>query len=68
MRAWPLFLCVGLLFGVASARDWADGWIDRTVLPSTLADMSVEVRDRSGTLMRVFPVENGRWRLNPGSV
>lgn len=68
MRAWPLFLCVGLLFGVAVARDWADSWIDRTVLPSTLADMSVEVRDRSGILMRVFPVENGRWRLNPGSV
>ena len=68
MRAWPLFLCVGLLFGVAVARDWADDWVDRTVLPSTLADMSVEVRDRSGALMRVFSVENGRWRLRPGTV
>ncbi|MEX0283890.1 MAG: penicillin-binding protein 1C [Paracoccaceae bacterium] len=68
MRAWPLFLCAGLLFSAGLARDSLDRWVDQTVLPPTLAETSVEVRDRDGHLLRVFPVEDGRWRLTPGAV
>ena len=43
-----------------------DRWVARTVLPSTLTETSVEMRDRDGTLMRVFAVEDGRLRLAVG--
>lgn len=59
-----LLLCVGL------GRDAADRWIDRTDLPPLLSATSTEVRDRNGALLRVYTVEDGRWRLAaaPGSV
>jgi len=44
-------------------RDVWDDWVARTVLPVTLAETSVEVRDRNGTLTRAFDVEDGRVRL-----
>lgn len=65
MRAWPFFLSAALLFGFGAARDAGDAWVDRAQIPATLADTSVEARDRNGHLLRVFPVENGRWRLDP---
>ncbi len=64
--AHSLFVATLALGLVAFGRDQADEWVDRTVLPPTLADTSVEMRDRNGRLLRVFPVENGRWRLDPG--
>lgn len=48
---------------LAAGRDGFDRWVNRTDLPLVLAETSLEVRDRSGRLLRVFPVENGRWRL-----
>jgi len=64
MRIAPILLVVLLLAG-AAARDGLDDWIDRTVLPVTLAETSVEVRDRNGILLRAFTVEDGIWRLRP---
>ncbi len=40
-----------------------DDWVDATRLPETLAETSVEVRDRNGDLLRAFPVEDGLWRF-----
>ncbi len=55
---------LALILGVgAGLRDAGDRWIDATVLPPVLIETSVEVHDRSGALMRVFPVEGGRVRL-----
>ncbi|WP_372886384.1 penicillin-binding protein 1C [Shimia sp.] len=45
------------------ARDRVDLWVDATVLPNLLAETSVEVRDRSGQLLRAYPVEDGLMRL-----
>jgi penicillin-binding protein 1C len=47
----------------AGLRDGWDGWVDRTELPDVLVETSVEVRDRRGQFLRVFPVEGGRVRL-----
>ncbi|MEY8841846.1 transglycosylase domain-containing protein, partial [Cribrihabitans sp. XS_ASV171] len=56
------------LFALAAARDAADRWIDRTDLPVTLTETSAEIRDRSGALLRAYPVGDGLWRLAPGPV
>lgn len=47
---------------------WAGGrvfdhWVETTELPVLLSDTSVEVRDRSGQLLRAFPVGDGLVRL-----
>ncbi len=64
MRAAPILFATGLvLASLAALRDVGSAWIDRTELPPVLAETSVEVLDRHGALMRVFPVEDGRWRL-----
>ena len=55
-------LALALLIA-AGLRDRFDRWVATTTLPPVLVETSVEVRDRHGTLMRVFPVENGRVRL-----
>ena len=52
-----------LLLLAAALRDGIDRWIDATELPSVLVETSVEMRDRHGALLRVFPVEDGRIRL-----
>ena len=57
-----IVLAIGLTLA-AGARDRFDQWVDTTVLPPVLVETSVEVRDRNGVLMRVFPVEDGRVRL-----
>ncbi|OWU76162.1 penicillin-binding protein [Marinibacterium profundimaris] len=62
-----MWLAVVLLLA-AGARDGFDAWIDATVLPETLADTSVELRDRDGALLRAYPVADGIWRLRPGGV
>ncbi|MGC1505239.1 MAG: penicillin-binding protein 1C [Sulfitobacter sp.] len=57
------FVLVLVLWGGAALRDGVDRWIAATVLPPVLIETSVEMRDRHGMLMRVFPVEGGRVRL-----
>lgn len=65
MKRYGLIVLACLLFVAAGLRDATDRWIDRTVLPATLAETSVEVRDRNGTLLRAFTVGDGIWRLAP---
>ncbi|RYI32974.1 MAG: penicillin-binding protein 1C, partial [Acetobacteraceae bacterium] len=63
MRArWVIVLAVGLWLA-ALGRDRFDAWIDATVLPPLALQMSVEVLDRDGDLLRAYTVADGRWRL-----
>ncbi|KMK65935.1 penicillin-binding protein 1C [Puniceibacterium sp. IMCC21224] len=64
MRADRLIcaLVLGLWAG-ALGRDAADQWIDATVLPTLIHATSAEVRDRNGTLLRAYTVDDGRWRM-----
>ncbi len=63
--ARALFALALLLFAGGAARDAFDAWIDATVLPVTLAETSVELRDRDGVLLRAYPVADGLMRLAP---
>ena len=51
------------LWGGAAVRDQVDAWVDATILPSLQAEVSTEVRDRNGDLLRVYTNVDGRWRL-----
>jgi penicillin-binding protein 1C len=63
MRArWIVGLALGLWLS-AMGRDRFDVWIDATVLPPLAVEMSVEVLDRDGDLLRAYTVADGRWRL-----
>jgi penicillin-binding protein 1C len=63
MRArWFILLVVGLWLA-ALGRDRLDAWIEATVLPPLALEMSVEVLDRDGVLLRAYTVADGRWRL-----
>lgn len=63
MRArWIIVLAMGLWLA-ALGRDRFDAWIDATVLPPLAVEMSVEVLDRDGDLLRAYTVADGRWRL-----
>ena len=63
MRArWLFTLALGLWLA-ALGRDRFDAWIDATVLPPLAVEMSVEVLDRDGDLLRAYTVADGRWRL-----
>jgi penicillin-binding protein 1C len=59
---WVLTLAMGLWL-VALGRDRFDAWIDATILPPLAVEMSVEVLDRDGDLLRAYTVADGRWRL-----
>ncbi|MEP5731506.1 MAG: penicillin-binding protein 1C [Sulfitobacter sp.] len=63
IRRFGLFALVLFLGFGAGLRDAFDHWVADTKLPPVLVETSVEVRDRAGALLRVFPVENGRVRL-----
>lgn len=52
-----------VLFTFALTRDVADRWIGATQLPVLLSESSVEMLDRDGQLLRLYTVEDGRWRL-----
>lgn len=66
-RALAVLLWVTVL--VASGGAVAvDRWVATTVLPDTIADISVEVRDTDGRLLRAYPVADGLWRLRPADV
>ncbi len=62
MHRW-LFTTAMMLTFLAIGRDAFDAWVDRTALPELIQDVSFEVHARDGGLLRVYPVENGRWRL-----
>ena len=59
-----LLLLALALFAAGLGRDKLDQWIAATDLPPLLTPLSTEVRDRNGTLLRVYTVEEGRWRLS----
>ena len=52
MRARWLFTLALTLWLAAFGRDRFDVWIDATVLPPLALEMSVEVLDRDGDLLR----------------
>jgi penicillin-binding protein 1C len=64
MRRFVPFAFVLALGLGAGLRDAVDDWVAVTELPQVLIETSVEVRDRNGALIRVFPVEDGRVRLS----
>ncbi len=59
---WLFAVALGLWLG-ALGRDRFDAFIDATVLPPLAVEMSVEVLDRDGDLLRAYTVADGRWRL-----
>ena len=65
MRADRLLLALTLaLFTAALGRDAFDHWVDATRLPVIVSETSTEMRDRNGDLLRLYTVEDGRWRLS----
>ncbi len=63
MRRIALILLVALMFGAAALRDAFDRWVEATELPLLVHEVSTEVRDRDGDLLRAYTVDDGRWRL-----
>lgn len=65
MRAerW-LFALAFLLFAAGAGRDALERWVAATDLPVMLAETSTEMLDRNGALLRLYTVEDGRWRLS----
>ncbi|MCR9124885.1 MAG: penicillin-binding protein 1C [Rhodobacteraceae bacterium] len=60
-----LLLALVLVLGAgAGLRDAGQRWIAATQVPAILSQTGTELRDRNGALLRVYPVENGRWRLD----
>jgi len=59
---WLSLICV-LALGLGLGWRQFDAWVDGTELPLTLAETSIEVLDRNGRLLRVYPVEDGIWRM-----
>lgn len=65
MRADRLLLALAFaLFTAALGRDAFDRWVDATHLPVLVSETSTEMRDRNGDLLRLYTVEDGRWRLS----
>ncbi len=63
MRRYALIILVAALWSLAMARDGLDAWVDRAPMPDLRVELSVEVRDRHGALLRAYTVDNGRWRM-----
>lgn len=55
-------LAAGLWLAALGRDQWSD-WVDATQLPPLALETSVEVKDRTGTLLRAYTVSDGRWRL-----
>ncbi|SOC13713.1 penicillin-binding protein 1C [Rhodobacter maris] len=68
MRPRLLFAAALGLALAAGARDGFDSWVAATELPPLTVPVGSEVLARDGTLLRAFPVADGRWRLAPGPV
>lgn len=63
-----LFALALALALTAGGRDALDDWVTRTELPALNVPVGTEVVARDGSLLRVFPVADGRWRLDPRDV
>lgn len=63
MRGGWVFALVLALWSGGLARDSADQWVGATVLSALAVETSVEVLARDGTMLRVYTVADGRWRL-----
>lgn len=65
-----IFALAFALSAAAGLRDGVDQWVARTELPPLITETSQEVHDRHGKALRVYTVEDGRWRLavTPGQV
>src|SRR5690554_3648811 len=57
-RAWVVALALVVATTIA-----LDQWIRRAPLPELVPVTGVEAVDRSGQLLRAWPVADGRWRL-----
>ncbi len=68
MRRFALIGLVAGLLAFAAARDRFEVWIAATDLPVLQVALGTEVVARDGSLLRAFPVADGRWRLAPGPV
>ncbi|QPM91256.1 penicillin-binding protein 1C [Pseudooceanicola algae] len=66
--ASALGLGLALALGAAVAGEAGRNWVAQTQLPPLSPALSVEMRGAEGDLLRVYPVEDGRWRLAPGAV
>lgn len=62
-RARLITLVLVVAAMAVTARVGFDRWVGATELPPLLSETSVEVRDRNGALLRVYTVDDGRWRL-----
>ena len=58
-----LFALAFVLLLTGGTRDAFDRWVNSTDLPALISVTSPEVRDRNGDLLRLYTVEDGRWRL-----
>ncbi|WP_120499423.1 penicillin-binding protein 1C [Roseovarius sp. EL26] len=64
-RRARILLCLTALLALSVAEKLLyEHWVRATELPTVLSETSTEVRDRNGNLLRVYTVENGRWRLH----
>ncbi len=63
MRVRWLFSAAAVLWLAAATRDGLADWIGTTDLPPLVAETSVEILARDGSLLRAFPVTGDRWRL-----
>ena len=65
-----ILLLAFVLVSVATLHDLFDKWVDETLLPPLVSATSVEMRDRNDALLRIYTVDDGRWRLDvrPGQV
>ncbi|MBP0483205.1 penicillin-binding protein 1C [Sagittula sp. M10.9X] len=58
-----LLALVVALWAVALGNDRLTAWINATDLPLLVHATSPEVRDRKGTLLRAYTIEDGIWRM-----
>ncbi|MFB2533022.1 penicillin-binding protein 1C [Paracoccus sp. p4-l81] len=68
MRARWLIAGALSLALIGGLRDRFDDWVAATDLPPLIVATGAEVVARDGSLLRAFPVADGRWRLDPGPV
>ncbi|PYF12050.1 penicillin-binding protein 1C [Rhodobacter viridis] len=68
LRAAGFFAAALLLTTAAGLRDGLDRWVSTAPLPPLAVEVGTEVLARDGTILRAFPVADGRWRLAPGPV
>ena len=55
---------LAIVLGVSGGlRDGFERWIDTTDVPPLGSEVSTQVLDRNGELLRAYPVETGIWRL-----